>query len=100
MALKRIIEDCRHLLVDENNRNTQLLQDYFAVRSTMSYGKERRAMLLSVIERGFEFPVNGKHLIQTKRDPDIKKLIKQGKIQMVNKKTGMKTKRTHLVLKK
>lgn len=50
----------------------------------MSYGGKRRKLILDLLSTGIEYRVNGMHCIQTKNDPDIKKLIKTGKIEMFN----------------
>lgn len=50
----------------------------------MSYGKERRAKILESLSKGFMFLVNCKHRPQMKRDPDLKRLVKQKKIKLCN----------------
>lgn len=50
----------------------------------MDYGGKRRKLIFDLLSTGIEFQVNGMHCIQTKNDPDIKKLIKSGKIEMFN----------------
>lgn len=50
----------------------------------MDYGSKRRKLILELLSTGIEFQVNGMHCIQIKNDPDIKKLIKSGKIEMFN----------------
>lgn len=64
-----------------------------------NYGGKRRKMIYEILASGVEFPVNCRHTIQTKNDPDIQKLLKQGKIEMFNNSTGLKSKRTYLRVK-
>lgn len=48
------------------------------------YGSERRKNLLVLLEKGLEFPINVKHCPQLDTDTDIKKLLKDGKIELFN----------------
>ncbi len=96
MALRAQISTPTELLHDKNNNPTQLLRKYWQLRE-MSYGKERRALILEVLKSGFSFAVNRKYCLQTKKDPDLKRLIKQGKIKLVN--TGGTVKTTCIQLK-
>lgn len=83
MALRAYIRTPTDLLRDANQNPTPLLRKYWQLRE-MSYGKERRALILEVLEAGFSFAVNRKYCLQTKHDPDLKRLIKKGKIKLVN----------------
>lgn len=83
MALRAYISTPHDLLRDENNNPTELLKKYWSIRK-MDYGKERRALILEVLNAGFSFAVNRKYCLQTKTDPDLKRLIKKGKIKIVN----------------
>lgn len=46
------------------------------------YGGFRRGQILGLLKRGVEISVNGMHEVQTKNDPDLKRLLKEGKIEM------------------
>lgn len=72
-------------MVDGKNDNPykKTTLQYFEVRK-MSYGMKRRALLMKLFKAGVEFYVNCNHCIQLKDDKDLQKLIKQGKIEMVN----------------
>ncbi len=96
MALRAYIRTPTDLLRDANQNPTPLLRKYWQLRE-MSYGKERRALILEVLEAGFSFAVNRKYCLQTKHDPDLKRLIKKGKIKLVN--TGGTVKTTCIQLK-
>jgi hypothetical protein len=96
MALRTYIRMSDELLRDSNRNPTPLLLKYWKIRE-MDYGKERRALILEVLNSGFNFPVNRKYCLQTKNDPDLKRLIKKGKIELVN--TGGTVKTTHVKLK-
>lgn len=98
MALKQYIPTPSELLWDENNNPTPLLKKYWQIRD-MPYGKERRALILEVLKEGFSFSVNRKRCLQTKRDPDLKRLLKKDKIKMVNSPDGHGIKVTHIQLK-
>jgi hypothetical protein len=96
MALRTYIRMSDELLRDSNRNPTPLLLKYWKIRE-MDYGKERRALILEVLNSVFNFPVNRKYCLQTKNDPDLKRLIKKGKIELVN--TGGTVKTTHVKLK-
>lgn len=96
MALREYIITPTNLLRDVNQNPTPLLIKYWKIHD-MSYGKERRALILEVLKAGFSFCVNRKYCLQTKHDPDLKRLIKKGKIKMVN--SGGIIKTTHIQLK-
>ena len=99
MALRSQITTPDGLLRDENQNPTPLLRKYWQLRE-MNYGKERRALILEVLKAGFSFCVNRKYCLQTKHDPDLKRLIKKGKIKMVNSPDSYGTvKVTHIQLK-
>ncbi|MED6699480.1 hypothetical protein VWH97_07070 [Escherichia coli O157] len=48
------------------------------------YGGKRRKLIYEILKSGAELQVNGKHCVQTKNDPDILRLLKEGKIEMFN----------------
>jgi hypothetical protein len=98
MALREYISTPHNLLRDTNQNPTPLLLKYWRLRD-MSYGKERRELILEVLKDGFCFAVNRKYCLQTKHDPDLKRLIKQGKIEIVNSPAGHGVKTTHIKLK-
>ena len=98
MALREYISTPQELLRDERQNPTPLLLKYWKIRE-MNYGKERRALILEVLTSGFSFCVNRKYCLQTKHDPDLKRLIKKGKIKMVNSPESNGIKVTHIQLK-
>lgn len=68
----------------------------------MPYGGKRRKVILDMLRDGVEFKVNGMHDIQTKNDPDIKRLLKDCKIEMFNVRSGSwsgNSKHTYLRIK-
>lgn len=68
----------------------------------MPYGAKRRKIILDMLREGVEFKVNGMHDIQTKNDPDIKRLLKCKKIEMFNVRSGSwsdRSKHTYLRIK-
>lgn len=73
---------------EENGTSTILIKPEYAefrdAMRTMSYGKERRALIMKFINSGGEFYVNRSHTPQTKKDKDIEYLIKHNKVQLVN----------------
>lgn len=62
---------------------TPVALKYFEVRK-MQYGAKRRAEFMKLFEQGLEFYVNCKYCIILRHDADMQKLLKQGKIEMVN----------------
>lgn len=78
--------------------------DYSKVRYA-SYGGKRRNALLKLFERGMIICVNGKHVPQTDKDPDLKRLLREGKIEMITANPKMysdyasKFKRTYVRIK-
>ncbi len=80
------------------NKPTELLLDYKKIM-TMNYGSARRELILKVLQTNTCFRVNRKYCIQTKTDPDIKRLIKQGKIEIFNQHNSYGIKHTYLRLK-
>ena len=61
----------------------------------VSYGGFRRAKILQMLKDGVEYPVNGVGGIQLKNDPDFKRLLKEGKIEMFTQ-GGTNFKRTYV----
>lgn len=65
----------------------QLKQEYkdlIDVIRNESFGGKRRQKIYEFMKNGLEIQVNGIHCIQTKNDPDILRLLKEGKIEMFN----------------
>lgn len=50
----------------------------------LPFGSIRRQAIISLLQTGYLLRVNGKGCIQTKADPDLLKLLKDGKIEMYN----------------
>lgn len=50
----------------------------------MPFGSERRRAIIELLKTGYLIPVNGIGQIQLKCDPDLRKLLKDGKIEMYN----------------
>jgi|AGFT01.1.fsa_nt_gi hypothetical protein len=50
----------------------------------LPFGSIRRQAIISLLQTGYLLRVNGKGCIQTKADPDLQKLLKDGKIEMYN----------------
>lgn len=44
------------------------------------YGKDRRNKILALMKEGMQIPVNRSHQIPLNKDPDLLRLLKQGKI--------------------
>lgn len=61
----------------------------------VSYGGFRRKKILELLKSGIEYPVNGEHGIQVKKDPDLKRLLKEDKIEMITE-GGKNFKRTYV----
>lgn len=82
---------------------TPIALKYFEVRK-MQYGAKRREEFMNLFNQGLEFYVNCKHCINLKHDYDMQKLLKQGKIEMVNERQtrgwSFAIKHTFLRLKK
>lgn len=55
----------------------------FSEAKYMPYGMKRRNALYEMFKNGMMIIVNGRSSLKTYEDPDLKKLIKQGKIEMV-----------------
>lgn len=65
------------------------------------YGSERRKNMLALLERGLEFAVNAKYCPQLDTDTDIKKLLKDGKIELFNvREWNSHYKRTHVRIRR
>lgn len=62
----------------------------------MPYGKERRKLILQHLikirkdKNYYYIPINRKHCIILKKDPDLRKLLKQGKVKMIKVRYGYK----------
>lgn len=51
------------------------------------FGKERRKIIMDFLNNNFGgMSVNSKHHLQVKKDPDLKRLIKKGKIALCSNK--------------
>lgn len=50
----------------------------------LPFGSGRRQAIIQLLQTGFLIPVNGKNCIQLNADPDLRKLLKNGKIEMYN----------------
>ncbi len=85
--------------VKEDREFSDVFREFQKVRN-MSFGKERRDSLIKLFQQGLEFYVNCKHSISTEKDPDIKNLLKNSKIELVNERTGKKHKKSFVRLKK
>lgn len=78
--------------------------DFGSVRYA-PYGGKRRKALMELFERGMIICVNGKHVPHTDKDPDLKRLLKEGKIEMITANPKMysdyapKFKRTYVRIK-
>lgn len=65
------------------------------------YGAKRRKNLLALLEKGLEFPINTKHCPLLSTDPDIKKLLKDGKIELFNvRQWNSHHKKTHVRIRR
>ncbi|EMR6007951.1 hypothetical protein WJW27_004745 [Escherichia coli] len=65
----------------------KLKQEYKDLRDVIrneSFGGKRRQKIYEFLKNGLEIQVNGLHCVQTKNDPDILRLLKEGKIEMFN----------------
>lgn len=85
-------------------KNSQELTDEFKeylnfVRDA-DYGLSRRNHLMRLLELGLEFPINCKHCPQLSQDTDLQKLLKAGKIELVNVREYKTHKKTHVRLKR
>lgn len=82
------------MTVDQIALNTEHYQKWELYRKMYKttvvdqpYGKERRANIMELIEFGIQqgitnkLPINCKNAPQLKNDPDLKKLMKQGKLK-------------------
>lgn len=68
------------------NEQDEVKPEYLILKNAiynMSYGKERRQVILSTLSSGLYLRVNGMHQIQVKDDPDLKYLIKKKKVELV-----------------
>lgn len=65
----------------------------------MAYGKERRALIMHLFNTTEDaaYCVNRKYRPQMKDDPDLRKLVKQGKLRVVR--DGMWRSRTTYLVK-
>jgi hypothetical protein len=81
----------------ESNHCTELTMNWLYVPE-MAYGKERRATIMHLFDTTEDaaYCVNTKYRPQMKDDPDLRKLVKQGKLKILR--GGMPTsRRTYLV---
>lgn len=65
----------------------ELKEEYSKLRDVVrneSFGGKRRQKIYEFLKNGLEIQVNGLHCVQTKNDPDISRLLKEGKIEMFN----------------
>ena len=72
--------------------NTSLKQ-FWEIRK-LPFGSARRQAILRLLETGFLIPVNGMGCLQMKTDPDLRKLLKEDKIELYNERSSTKFKRT------
>lgn len=70
--------------------------DIYQEQRNATYGMTRRRELLRAFELGLVMPINGHHLCQSKADPDLKKLLKDGKVEMITDNARRCFKRTYL----
>ncbi|WOL22704.1 hypothetical protein [Escherichia phage vB_EcoM_JNE01] len=95
-------EACETYMTKDGKEHRGVKPEYVVLREVLlneSYGSNRRNKILDLLRSGIEIAVNRKYSVQTKDDPDIKKLIKDGKIEMFNVATGPKSKCTYLRIK-
>lgn len=69
----------------------------------MPYGVERRKLILQHLEsiQGSDHPymiINRKYCIILKRDPDLQKLLKQGKVKMIKIRYGKRESSSAIIL--
>ncbi|WEM33231.1 hypothetical protein EJP02_170 [Escherichia phage EJP2] len=60
------------------------------------YSIVRRKRLLELFDKGLVIVVNTKHCPQLKQDADLKKLLKDGKLEQFNIRESKNFKRTYL----
>lgn len=63
------------------------LKQYWEIKH-LPFGSARRHTIIQLLKTGYLIPVNGLHCIQLNADPDLRKLLKDGKIEMYNERTG------------
>ena len=51
---------------------------------SMEYGPARRKMIVRLLAGGNTIRVNSKYCVQVKKDPDIRKLIRTGVVEVVH----------------
>jgi hypothetical protein len=63
------------------------LKQYWEIRD-LPFGSARRQAIVQLLSTGFLIPINGKHCIQLNADPDLRKLLNNGKIEMYNERNS------------